>query len=286
MAIILQSVINGLISGAILMLPTVGFTLIYATLGFPNAAVAGMVVLGAYIGYAASAYFGLPMALCTIVAGLAIVPVGIAMGRTVFHQFHGRKLLAPLIAGVGAFMILENVVRFVWGNKIRSLNIPLERPWKFAGLHLNPEKLTIVAIAAVLLLGVLVCLKFTPIGRAIRAVADDPVLAEVRGINSGKAILVVWCLASALAGAAGVLIAADTIITPLMAWEILLPMFAAAMLGGIGSPVGAVIGAMVMGVTSDIAVMFLPPTYKSAVAFLVMVTILLFRPYGLFRVKL
>lgn len=286
MTIVLQSIINGLISGAILMLPTVGFTMIYATLGFPNTAIAGMVVLGAYAGYVASVHLDLPLVLCVIFAAVALVPVGVGMGRVVFRQFYGRKLLAPLIAGVGMFLILENVVRFVWGNKIRSLNIPLERPWTFGGLHLNPDKLTIVVLALALVGGVFACLKFTPIGRAIRAVSDDSVLAEIRGINSARAILVVWVIASGLAGAAGVLMAADTIMTPLMAWEILLPMFAAAMLGGIGSPLGAVLGALVMGLTTDLAVAFLPPTYKSAVAFSVMMIILLFRPHGIFRVKL
>jgi branched-subunit amino acid ABC-type transport system permease component len=96
----------------------------------------------------------------------------------------------------------------------------------------------------------------------------------------------IWLLTTALAGAAGVLVAADSVITPLMAWQVVLPMFAAALLGGIGSPIGAVLGAVIMGIAQELSVMFLPPTYKTAVAFLVMVLVLFFRPNGIFRVKL
>ncbi|MEA2781984.1 MAG: branched-chain amino acid transport system permease protein [Rhodospirillaceae bacterium] len=283
---VLQSIVNGIVSGAILALPTIAFTMMYSTLGFPNSAFAAFVGLGAYVGYVANVSFGIPFYLAAPVAGLILAPLGAVIGRIVFRQFHGQRSLAPMIAGVGVFMVLENVVRFVWGNGIRGLDMPLHRPWVFAGLRLNPDQATILLIAVILGAGAFAFLKYTPVGRAIRAVSDDPVLAEVRGVNSEATIRVVWLITCALAGAAGVLIAADSVLTPLLGWQVILPMFAAALLGGIGSPLGAVFGALLMGIAAELSVLAVAPTYKTAVAFAVMVVILLFRPQGLIRVRL
>jgi branched-subunit amino acid ABC-type transport system permease component len=284
--IVMQSVLNGLVAGCILALPTIAFTMMYATLGFPNSAFAAFVALGAYLGFVANDSFGLPYQLAVPLAALLLAPVGALLGRIVFRQFHGQRLLAPMIAGLGVFMVLENLIRFIWGNQIRGLDMPLHRPWVLAGLRLNPDQATIMAIAALLIAAAFAFLKFSALGRAIRAVSDDPVLAEVRGISSERTIRAVWLIASALAGAAGVLVAADSVLTPLLGWQTILPMFAAALLGGIGSPLGAVCGALVMGIAAELSVLVLAPTYKTGVAFAVMVLLLLFRPEGLFRVRL
>lgn len=284
--LIVQSLINGVVTGAVLALPTVAFSLMYATLGFPNSAFGGFVALGAYVGYLINTSLGLPFYLAAPLAGVLLVPVGVFLGQVVFRQFHGQKSLAPMIAGIGLFLVLENIVRFIWGNQIRSLDTPLQRPWTLAGASINPDQVTITIVAFALVACAFMYMKYTSVGRAIRAVSDDQVLAEVRGIDAERTIRVVWVLTSALAGAAGVLVAADSVISPLIAWQVVLPMFAGALLGGIGSPVGAVLGAMIMGVTQELSVVFLPPTYKTGVAFAVMVVVLLFRPYGLFRVKL
>lgn len=286
MLTILQSIVNGVASGMVLALPTIAFTMMYTTLGFPNSAFAGFVLLGAYVGYIANVDFSLPYYIVIPLAGLALAFVGVIIGRIVFRQFYGQRSLAPMIAGVGVFIVVENVTRFIWGNQVRGLNIPLNRPWVVVGIYFNPDHVTSTLIAAALIAATFACLKYTAIGRAIRALSDDPVLAEVRGINTERTIGVVWILTSALAGAAGVIISADSVLTPLMAWEVVLPMFAGALLGGIGSPLGAVLGAILMGVIAEISVVFLPPTYKTGVAFAVMVLILLFRPHGLFRVRL
>jgi branched-chain amino acid transport system permease protein len=286
MLAVVQSLVNGVVSGSLLMLPTIAFSLMYSTLGFPNSAFAGFVVLGAYVGYVLNVNLGLPFLLAVLLTGVALAPLGVIIGKVVFRQFYGQSLLAPMIAGVGVFMVLENAVRFIWGNQIRGLDIPLERPWLISGIHIGPSQITVTLIAAFLILGVIAYIKYTFVGRCVRAVADDPELAEVRGINSHAIIRVVWIITSGLAGVAGVLIANGSVITPLIAWQVVLPMFAAALLGGVGSIGGAAIGALTMGVITELSVQFLPPTYKTAVAFLVMVVILLFRPQGLFRVRL
>jgi branched-chain amino acid transport system permease protein len=286
MPALVQSLINGIVSGALLALPTIAFTMMYSILGFPNSAFAGFVVLGAYIGYIANVNLGLSFYIAVLAAGVVLAPLGVLIGQVVFRQFHGQRSLAPMIAGIGLFMILENVVRFIWGNEIRGLDIALKRPWVMWTIHINPDQVTITLIAAALIGALLAYLKYTPMGREIRAVADDPELAEVRGVNSDGTIRLVWIIASALAGIAGVLIAADSVITPLMAWEVVLPMFAAGLLGGVGSPLGAVLGALTIGVITELSVQFLPPPYKNAVAFSVMVVILLFRPSGFFRARL
>lgn len=282
----MQALVNGVVTGAVLALPTIAFSLVYGTLGFPNAALAALVILGSYIGLTVNGVFGVHYVVAAAAAGLIVAPLAAILGRVVFKQFQGQATLAPLVASVGLLMVLENVVRMIWGNDMKSLDMTLHRPWSLFKVRLNPDQATVAGFAIALVILTFAMLKYTPIGRRIRAVGDDNVLAGVRGIDVGKTVLVVWLIAGVLCGAAGVLLGADTVVSPGLGWSIALPMFAGAILGGIGSPLGAFAGAILMGLISEISVLFMPPTYKSAIAFGVMVLLLLIKPEGLLKVKL
>jgi branched-chain amino acid transport system permease protein len=120
------------------------------------------------------------------------------------------------------------------------------------------------------------------LGRALRAVADNPSLAAVRGIDRDRVVRASWMIAGALTAIAGVLIGLDRAIDPLIGWNYLIPVFAAAILGGLGSPAGAVVGALAIGVVEELSTLILPPSYRLGVSFVVIAMMLVVRPNGLF----
>jgi len=160
--------------------------------------------------------------------------------------------------------------------------LPLVRAWNFSGVRLLPSDLVIAIVALLVLAAVFARLHFGRSGRLLRAVADNPDLARLSGIRAPRLMWLLWALAGALSAIGGVLLGVKSVVMPEMGWELLLPAFAAMILGGIGSPAGAVAGALLMGVGQELSVPFVGPTYKIAVAFAVLFVVLLARPEGLF----
>jgi branched-subunit amino acid ABC-type transport system permease component len=168
------------------------------------------------------------------------------------------------------------------GNAVRSFDIPLQRPHKFWGIRITKEQIEIIVLTV--LIGVLthLVLKYTRIGKAVRATADNPMLAEVRGIDTARVIMFTWAFCGALFGLTRVLAGLDLVIEPLLGWNLTIPIFAAAILGGIGSPYGAILGALMVGMAEELTVLVLPSTYKVGVGFFIIAVLLLVRPQGLF----
>lgn len=277
-----QIILNGLVSGMLVALPAVALSLIFGVLRFPNFAIGGMLTAGAYLAFVFDVPLGLPFPLAAVLGVAGMTLVAVAMGRVVFEPLRDRGSITLLVASMGAALILENVARFSFGNSIRSYEVPIARPWQLLELRVNREQLVILAVTVLAMLAVHLLLNRTRLGRAMRAVADNPDLAAVRGIERGRVNLCVWAIAGVLSGAAGVLIALDTALAPNMGWSYIVPVFAAAILGGLGSPFGAVAGALALGLVAELSLLVLPAHYRSAVAFVVMVLLLLLRPSGLF----
>jgi len=277
-----QIVLNGLVSGMVLALPAVALSLVFGVLRFPNFAIGAMIVTGAYLGLIFNNILGLPLSIAAALAALLMALVSAVMGRLVFEPLRDRGSITLLVASMGVALILENVVRFAFGNDIRGYDIAVARPMRLLDLRFNREQIitaivTLVAMAALHLL-----LTHSRLGRAMRAVADNPDLAEVRGIDRCRVNLSVWAIAGGFAAIAGVLTGLDTAIDPNMGWRLIVPVFAAAILGGIGSPFGAVVGALTIGLVAELSTIAFPAHYRNGVAFLVMLALLLVRPWGLF----
>jgi branched-chain amino acid transport system permease protein len=149
-------------------------------------------------------------------------------------------------------------------------------------VRLKPDQVFILLMALLLVFLLYLFLQRTKLGKAMRATADNPQLALVCGIDTGRVTAWTWALGAALAAAAGVLYGIDAQLRPDMGWSFLLPLFAAVILGGIGSPLGALIGGIILGVVQQVSTAFLLPTYKPAVAFVVLILLLFARPRGLF----
>jgi len=203
----------------------------------------------------------------------------------VFRPLDRRPKIASVIGSIGVALVVRHAILFIWGTEQHSYQVAIERGIRFMGLMITKNEIIIVITAFILMAFIHLILKKTRIGKEMRALADDQDLARVTAINPLQVITLMWILALSLAGVAGLLLGLKSIITPYMGWDILLSAFAAAILGGIGNPYGAMAGAITIGVSEEVSTMFFPPTYRLAVAFLIMILTLLFRPSGIFGQK-
>ena len=276
-----QFLVNGIITGALLAIPAIGFTAIFAVLRFPNFAVASHATIGAFAGYVANVTFGMPAIPSLGFAFLVAGAVGLVSDEIALKPLRRHGALTTAIASIALTIVLENIVRFFFGNDLRGYDLPLERDLRFGDIRVNPQQLENMALAVVIMILVFAALKFTRMGKAMRAVADNPGLADLKGIDAVMVGRVVAFAGMGLVGVGGMLFGLGTSIDPLTGFRFILPIFAAAVVGGLGSIPGAVLGAMIVGIGEELSALVLEPAYKSAVGFFAIVLVLTFRPRGL-----
>lgn len=278
----LQTTFNGLISGVIMTLPALAVTLLFGVLKFPNFAIGAMMTVAAYLVFALNAQLGWPLLAATGVVAVAFGVVCIGIDQLTFKPLRGRTGITLMVASLGLGFILENLARFAYGNTARSFAIELARPFRFFDIRMNREQMLTFAISAAAMVAMWLLLTRSPIGRAMRAVADNPQLALVRGIESERVIRWTWFIAGMLLAVGGVLIGMDRALEPPMGSNYLVGVFAAAILGGLGSPLGAFVGALGIGVASELSTLVMPPNYRIGIPLAAIALVLVFRPQGLF----
>jgi len=276
-----QLVINGIVSGTILAVPAIGFTAIYAVLRFPNFAVAAHVTVGAYAGYLANTSLGVPAPAAALAGFAAAGIVGVASDQLALRPLRPSGALVSAIASVALMIALENLLRFGFGNDLRGFDLPIMRDWRYGGLRVGPQQVENLAIAIVAMLALFLFLAFTRTGKAMRAVADNPALADIKGIDPERMARFASFIGMGLAGAGGVLLGLDTSIDPLTGFRAILSIFAAAVIGGLGSIPGAVVGALTVGIAEELSLLAFPPAYRTAVGFVAILIVLTIRPRGL-----
>jgi branched-subunit amino acid ABC-type transport system permease component len=285
MDILPQLIINGLVSGTLLALPAIGLTAIFAVLRFANFAVASHATIGAFAGYVANVDYGLPVAPALLAAFLVTGLIGVASDEIALKPMRRAGALAAAIASIALTIVLENAVRFVFGNDLRGYDLPLFRDWRipFAGgdIRIGPQQLENLALAVAAMTILFLMLAFTRTGKTMRAVADNPTLANLKGINPEAVARLTSFVGMGLAGMGGMLLGLDTSIDPLTGFRAILPVFAAVVVGGLGSIPGAVVGALVVGIGEELSLVLLSPVYKTAVGFAAILIVLTFRPSGL-----
>lgn len=279
---LLQLVVYGIVSGGIFALGAVGVSLLFAILRFANFAHGDTMTLGAYFALFGVATLGLPLWSVFPFALAATAAVTVAIDRVLFRRLRRTAPVILLISSFGVALVLRSVVQLVWGPENVVYTTEIVPPWRLWGLRIRPTHVVILAVTLALVAALHLFLTRTRTGKAMRAMADDPDLARVCGIDTEAVIRWTWIVGGALAAAAGIFLALDTRLNPLLGWNVLLPVFAAALLGGIGQPYGAIAGGFLLGIAGEVSTMFLEPVYKPAVAFALIVLVLVLRPTGIF----
>lgn len=280
MDLVVQALINGLVSGALLAVPAIGFTAMFAVLRFPNFSVSGTATLGAFGGYVAYGA-GLQMVGSLAVAFVVAGAVGLVFDRTAHLPLVKQGALPAAIASIASGLVLENVVRLGFGNDMRGFDRPIARDMRFGDLRVSPQQLETMGVALLIMLLIFLALAFTRIGKAMRATADNAELAALKGIRPDRVAMTASFVGMGLVGMGGMLLGLDTSIDPLTGTRILLSMFAAAVLGGLGSVPGAVLGAFLIGIAEELAVLVVGSPYRAAVGFFAILIMLSIRPRGL-----
>lgn len=279
---VVNLLINGCIEGLLIALPTLALTLVMGIARFPNAATGDYMTLSAYAGVGVQALGTTSI----LLAGLGAVAAGAALSIIfylwVFRALRGRAPVASLVASIGVAFFARSMLTLFVGHDQHTFALPLVRAWNFGGIRLLPTDLYVAAVALLAMVALFAMLHLTPIGRQMRAIADNPDLARACGIRSGRVLLALWATVGVLCALGGMMFGVKAVVSPEFGWELLIPAFAAMIVGGIGSPVGAVVGAVLLGVASELSVPFVGPSYKIAVAFGLLLLVLLLRPRGLF----
>lgn len=278
---VFQLIANGFMAGSILAIPAIGLTAMYSVLRFPNFAIASHATVGAFAGWVANVEFGLPIVPSLLVALMIGGLVGLLTDEFILKPFRSAGFITTAIGSLALTIGLENVVRLFFGNDLRYYDLPLARDIVVMGIRVGPQQLQNIAIAVVVMCVVFAFLAFTRAGKAMRAVADNPQLADIKGVNSTVVARTVSFMGMGLAGMGGMLIGVDSTIDPLIGFRTMLPIFAAAVVGGMGSIPGAVVGAFVVGIAEELSLLVMPASYKSSVAFLAILLILTLRPRGI-----
>ena len=274
--------INGTIEGLLIALPALALTLVMGVARFPNAATGDYMTVAAYAGIGVQALGGVSI----IVAGMGAVAAGAAIAIVfylwVLRALRGRAPVASLVASIGIAFFARSMLTLFVGHDQQTFAVPLVRAWNFGGVRLLPTDLYVAAVALLAMAALFALLHLTPIGRQMRAIADNPDLARACGIRSGRVLLALWAVVGVLCALGGMMFGVKAVVSPDLGWELLIPAFAAMILGGIGSPAGAVAGGVLLGIASELSVPFVGPSYKIAVAFALLLLVLLLRPRGLF----
>jgi len=280
LTLVLQALINGLVSGTLLAVPAIGFTAMFAVLRFPNFAVSGMATLGAFAGYLVYGAMG-SLVGALVVAFVSAGAVGLFFDKTAHLPLVKQGALPAAIASIASGLVLENIIRLGFGNELRGYDRPIARDVRLGDIRVSPQQLETMGIALVIMLLVFAAMAFTRVGKAMRASADNPELAALKGIRPQRVASTASSVGMGLVGMGGMLLGLDSSIDPLTGTRILLSMFAAAVLGGLGSVPGAVLGAFLIGIAEEVSVLVVGSPYRSAVGFFAILIMLSIRPRGL-----
>jgi len=280
----IQIITNSIIATATYSLIALGFVVIYRTVRFFHFAHGAVYTVGAYVAYSLYRQAGAPFIVAILGAAMVAGLLGVLIDRAVYVPLRRKKSssLVLMLASFGVFIFIENLIAMIYGNQILTLRTgPIREGYHILGAVITPIQIMIICVAVVLMAALWLFIKYTKFGKAMRAVADDRVAASVVGIDPEKTILRSFFIGSSLAGVAGVLVSLETNLEPTMGFTALLKGIIAAIVGGMTSIPGAVLGALLLGFAENFGIWFIPAGWKDAIAFGILILFLLFRPQGI-----
>jgi neutral amino acid transport system permease protein len=293
---LLQASIDGIALGSIISLAAVGLTLTYGILRLANFAHGDILTFGAYIAFMANVALKLNIWLSAAIGCVVAIALVLIVEKILWSPLRAKRANSTtlMIVSIGLALVIRNGIILIWGPSPQRFDLPTFPALDILGLSITRNRIVVIVLAIVVIAALYYLLQNTKIGRAMRAVADNPELARVSGINVDTVILWTWVIAGGLTALGGSMYGLLQTIRPNMGWFLILPMFASVILGGIGNPYGAIAGAMIIGVAQEVST-FCPSElgelakyclgteYKLGVGLLIMILVLLFKPQGLFR---
>jgi branched-subunit amino acid ABC-type transport system permease component len=290
MSELLQLIANGLVTGSIIAIAAIGLSLVYGILKIVNFAHGEYLTFGAYMAFVVNVTLGGPMVTAVLFAMAATALLGIVLEFILWRPMRARGagIMSLFIVAIGLALVLRHLYFLVWGASPQKYDVDVFQVYDLGPIRLSLSQIVAVAIAfgAIVLVGFM--LARTRLGKTMRAVSDNRELAAVAGIDIDRVIAYTWLLGAALAGLGGVLLGlVQGAFTPNLGFTVLLPIFAAVVLGGVGSAYGALVGGIVLGLVMEISTWDalaggVPSVYKLVVAFVVLIVTLLIRPQGIF----
>jgi branched-subunit amino acid ABC-type transport system permease component len=304
---LLQAVVDGIGRAAELSLLAVGLTMVYGALRFANFAHVEFATIGAYLALALSeATFGgrvMPLALAAALAIPLTGAVGVGVDALVFRRLRSASPIMLMIASFALAIVIRETIRAIFGPSGEFYSLGVPAPVRIGSIRVTPTQLVVIGASLAAILAFHLLLSRTRLGIAIRATADNAALAQASGLNSERVIRIVWFIGSAFAALGGVLIGLNTQLKPDMGVGLSVEVFSAAILGGIGNPDGAMLGAAIIGFTENVGLAinwgpplhavglsssgfaFIPSGYKAAIPFTFLIATLLLRPQGILGAK-
>lgn len=286
---LLQLVFTGLAIGSVIALAAVGVSLVYGGLKIINFAQGDYMTLGAYLALGASSGWHLPVWLAVVIGTLGVAAFAIVIELIIWRPLRARhaSLLAVFVTAIGLALVMRQAILFVAGGAFQQFAVDAYGVYHVGSLRLPEDQVIALSVALPVIVALALMLARTPLGKAIRGLADNPELTAISGIDPGKLAIVIWALAGGMAGLAGVLLGlVQTSFDTNLGWTQLLTVFCAVVLGGIGSAYGALAGGLVIGLVMSVSLWSgfaggVPGSYQLVVPFVALVAILLVRPSGL-----
>jgi branched-chain amino acid transport system permease protein len=281
----LQYIFSGITSGSVYALTAIGFTLVFSATQIINFAQGQMVMLGGMLGV--SLYnAGLPLWACFLGAVAIVALISVGMEEVAIRPLMRKGVLAQIIATVGASFVLETAAMLIWGRDAQTLPpFSGDEPISIGQATIVPQTLWVVGLTVVVVVGLTIFYRKSLFGTAIRACAVNPSAARLQGISYRRVVIFTFALTGAVAAAAGVMVTPISFMSYSSGTLLGLKGFAAATLGGLGNPLGAVVGGFALGIIEALAVGVVSAGYKDAIAFVILLLVLFIRPAGLMGAK-
>ncbi|WP_428699634.1 branched-chain amino acid ABC transporter permease [Stappia sp.] len=277
--------VPGIVVGSIYALGAVGITLVFAILRYAHLAHGDLATLGAFLALGAVTILGVSPYVALPVAMVLTAVISVGIDKTFYAYLRERPKIVTVMASLGVALMVRSIVQVVWGVDSETYSRGIVRPDNWFGIRLRDREIVTVLAMVGLVLALQVFLKRSKWGKAMRAMSDNPDLALLSGVDNRKVVMLTWLIVGGLCAAAGVFLGLNYELKAMMGWTMLLPMFAAAILGGVGRVEGAVLGGLIVGIAEEMSTLFLPTEYKAATAFAILLLMLLVRPTGLLKGK-
>lgn len=283
-----QLFINGIIAGSLYALIASGFSLIYTTNRFLHFAHGSVAIVSGYMLYTLFNIFGINFYLSVFLVVILTGFFGCVLFGTVYRPLQKKKSASTilLIAGLGLLFLIENSISLIFGSDVKVLDFfKITEGYKFFGAYVTPAQIMIIVSSLLIFIFLSLFIHKTKIGKIIRAVSDNPELASLTGVNIVHIQYIGFFVGSCLAGIAGVLIALEQNIEPSQGVYFIIKGFTGAVIGGVGSVPGTLLGSYVLGFVENFGIWFLPSQFKDAIAFGFLLLFLLVRPYGILGIN-